>query len=157
MINPTSWLLLSVGLQGRSLKLALVIAPVVMTAYIIGLPYGPRGVALAYSTAMTLWVVPHIFWCLHGTVISPRELFLAISRPFISGAVAGVVAFGVQLYFSTSMDPLPRLLLGGSAMLVVYLWMLLAVLGQWEIYFDLWRELRRRSVGEPVGKTELVP
>jgi hypothetical protein len=55
------------------------------------------------------------------------------------------------------MGPIPRLLLGGSVMLAVYLWMLLAVLGQGAIYFDLWRELRRRSVGEPLGETETVP
>ena len=81
MINPLAWLLLSIGLQGRSLRVGLVIAPLVIAAYVIGLPYGPEGVAFAYSAAMTLWLVPHIFWCLHDTVISPRELFSAISRP----------------------------------------------------------------------------
>jgi PST family polysaccharide transporter len=147
MINPTAWLLLSVGLQGRSLKLAFVIAPLVITAYLIGLPYGPRGVAFAYSTAMTLWVIPHILWCLYGTVISPVELFRAIGRPFLSGAVAAVFALGTQLWIGPSLGPLPRLLLGGSVMLAVYVWMLLFVLGQREIYLGLLNELRRRPAG----------
>ena len=70
LINPFAWLLFSIGLVGRSLKIALVIAPLVIVAYLIGLPYGPRGVAFAYSAAMALWVIPHIAWCIHGTSIS---------------------------------------------------------------------------------------
>ena len=84
---------------GTKLRIALVIAPLVITAYVIGLPFGPTGVAFAYSAAMTVWLVPHILWCLHGTVISPRDLFLAISRPLLSAVFAAAVAFGAHFYF----------------------------------------------------------
>jgi O-antigen/teichoic acid export membrane protein len=60
IINPLGWLLLAIGLQGRSLTIAMVSAPLVITAYVVGLPYGPSGVALAYSSAMTLWLIPHV-------------------------------------------------------------------------------------------------
>ena len=46
IINPLGWLLQSIGLQERSLKIAFVIAPLVCFAYLIGIPYGPNGVAL---------------------------------------------------------------------------------------------------------------
>ena len=99
IINPIVWLLYSIGLQVRSLKIALVIAPLVITAYILGLPYGPSGVAFAYSAAMTLWLLPHIVWCLHGTMISPWDLFLAAGRPFLAGIVAAAFTFGAQIVF----------------------------------------------------------
>ena len=105
MINPFSWLLLSIGLQGRSLAIALVIAPLVITAYVIGLPYGPRGIAFAYSAAMTLWLVPHIAWCLYGTMISPWDLLLPLSRPFLSGIVAAAFAVGAQFYSAQLESP----------------------------------------------------
>ena len=57
-------------------------APVI-AGYVLGLPYGPTGVAFGYSAAMALWVVPHILWCLHGTVISIRDVALAVGRPMI--------------------------------------------------------------------------
>jgi PST family polysaccharide transporter len=142
IINPTSWLLLSIGLQMRSLKLALVIAPLVISSYLIGLPYGPEGVALAYSIAMTLWVVPHIIWCLRGTGISPRDLFLSISRPFLATAVAALFASMVKIYSDQIPLALLRLGLGGTIMMIVYSWMLLSVLGQKEIYVDLARGLK---------------
>src|SRR3984885_46285 len=47
--NPLSWLVMSLGLVRRALKIGLVIAPVLILAYVVGLPYGPKGVAIAYS------------------------------------------------------------------------------------------------------------
>jgi O-antigen/teichoic acid export membrane protein len=157
MINPLGWLLLSIGLQARSLKIALVIAPIVLTAYIIGLPHGPTGVAIAYSAAMSLWLIPHIVWCLHGTMISPWDLLLAIGRPLFSGAVAGAVAFVMQIYMDPSMSSLLRLLAGGGVMLVIYACMLLFVLGQFRFYLDLVDGLRRPSAAGAFHAGELTP
>ena len=127
----------------RSLKIALVVAPIVVTAYIIGLPYGPAGVASAYSIAMSLWLIPHIIWCLHGTVISPRDLLRAISRPFVSGCIAGLCAFAIQCCFGTSSGAVVRLLMGYGVMFATYILVLLFALGQRGFYMDLFRGLKR--------------
>jgi O-antigen/teichoic acid export membrane protein len=149
LINPFAWLLYSIGLVGRSLKIALVIAPLVIVAYVIGLPYGPRGVAFAYSAVMTLWLVPHIAWCIHGTMISGRDILKASSQPFLSAIMAAAVAFAAQFFYGQLFSPLLRLLLGGGIVLVIYLWMLLYVMGQKTFYLDLFQGLRKRpSVGE---------
>jgi PST family polysaccharide transporter len=154
LINPLSWLLYSLGLVGRSLKIALVIAPLVITGYVLGLPHGPRGVAFAYSLVMTLWVVPHIVWCVHGTLISLRDILLAVSRPLLSGIVAAALALGAQFLYGQMLSPLHRLILGGTVLLSAYLGMLLYVMGQKTFYVDLIQGLRRRSSVE--AKT-LVP
>ena len=70
IVNPLGWLLSSLGLVVRGLKIALVIAPLMIASYLIGLPYGPEGVAFAYSAVMMLWVIPIIAWCVHRTMIS---------------------------------------------------------------------------------------
>ena len=142
IINPPGWLLQSVGFHGRSLKIALVIAPLVIAACFIGLPYGPNGIAFAVSAAMTLWLVPHIVWCLHNTVISPWDLLLPTCRPFFASIVAAIFAFVVQSYFSQLLSPFWRLSLGGGVMVSLYLWMLLFVMGQKSFYFDLLRRLK---------------
>jgi O-antigen/teichoic acid export membrane protein len=156
MINPLAWLLFSVGLTRRSLTIALVIAPLVISAYFIGLPYGPKGVAIAYSTAMTLWVLPHIAWCLHGTAISLSDLFLAVSRPFLSGLVAAAVAFVIELQLEQWGSPFVRLAIEGSIMLSVYYLMLLLVMGQRAFYLDLLVTLRKSSLPELPGGTASV-
>jgi hypothetical protein len=129
---------------GRSLKIGLVIAPLVMTAYVAGLPYGPKGVAFAYSVAMVLWIVPHIIWCVHGTVISFKDVMLAVSKPVLSAATAAAILIPFQLFVSRRLPALPQLLAGGAILVTVYLWMLLYVMGQKEFYMDLIRGLRRR-------------
>lgn len=154
MMNPFSWLLFSLGWVRRSLKIALVIAPLAITAYLIGLPYGPKGVALAYSTAMSIWLVPHIFWCIHGTNISFRDILNVLRRPVISAGVAAAMAFGVQFQYGRALPPLARLVSGCGILFGVYGVMLLYVMGQKAFYVDLIRGLAGRA---SVDEKTLVP
>jgi O-antigen/teichoic acid export membrane protein len=145
LINPLAWLLFSLGMVGRSLKVALVLAPVMIGGYVMGLPYGPKGVAFAYSAVMTLWVVPHIAWGVHGTVISLRDIVRVASRPLVSGIVAAALAFGVQFFCGQSMSHLPRLILGAIVLIGAYVGMLFYAMGQKALYVDLLRGMSKRS------------
>jgi len=145
IINPLGWLLTSIGLVARGLKIALVFAPFMIAGYVVGLPYGPKGVAFAYSTVMALWVIPLIAWCVHGTVISLWDILLAVSRPLASGILAGGLAFAVRLAYGQSLSPLPRLILESIIVLVAYLGILLFVTGQKSLYLDLYRGLKAPS------------
>jgi PST family polysaccharide transporter len=141
MINPLYWLMLSLGLQRRSLNMAFFIAPWVSAAYLVGLPYGAAGVALAFSAAMTLFLVPCLIWSVHGTVISTRELFKTVSHPGLSAFAAGIVAYIFHVSAANSLNAFSLLLLGGCLMLAVYLLILLFVLDQRNFYFGLIRDL----------------
>lgn len=145
LIFPLGWLMYSLGLVHRSLKIACVFAPIMISGYVIGLPYGPKGVALAYSAVMTLWVVPHIVWSIHGTVISFRDILAAAIRPLASSIVAGGLALGIRFAYGHSLSPVPRLLLESAALLIAYLGILLFVAGQKSFYLDLFRGLKGTS------------
>jgi PST family polysaccharide transporter len=140
--HPTVWLLHSIGLQERVLRISLVTACVVIPAYVIGLPYGPSGVAFALSAAMALALIPQIVWSLRNTVVSPSDLLTSIWRPFIASIVAAAVAFGAVSYFAQSQWPTLRLLVGGGVMASLYFWALLFILGQRTIYLDIVEALR---------------
>jgi O-antigen/teichoic acid export membrane protein len=146
IINPFGWMLFARGLVARSTRIALVIAPLVIVAYVIGLPYGPKGVALAFSSAMLVWLVPHILWSVHGTPISARDLIAAVGRPFLSAALAAVVGYSAQRYSADMPHAVLRLALGGSAMFAAYLFILMFVLGQKDSYLELIRGLRPRAL-----------
>jgi O-antigen/teichoic acid export membrane protein len=154
MINPLSWLLFSIGKVGRSLKVALVLTPLVIGGYVLGLPYGPKGVAFGYSAVLILWVVPHIAWCVHGTAISLRDILLAVTRPLVSGIIAAAMAIGLLHFCSNLLGPLPRLALGCSVLAGAYVLLLLYVMGEKKFYLDLLRGLKRRS---PAEEDSLVP
>jgi O-antigen/teichoic acid export membrane protein len=151
IINPLGWLIYSIGLVGRGLKIALVFAPIMIAGCVIGLPHGPKGVALAYSGVMTLWVIPHILWCVHGTAISLRDILLTVSRPLASGILAGGIAFGARLICAEFVSPLLRLFLEGSVLLIAFYGMLMFA-GQKSLYLDLIRGLKgTSSVAEKIS------
>jgi PST family polysaccharide transporter len=148
VINPLGWLLNSLGLVTRGLRIALVFAPTMIAAYAIALPYGPKGVAFAYSTVMALWVIPFIAWCVHGTAITLRDILLAVSRPLTSGVLAGGCAFGIQLVFGQFFSPLLKLILESTVLFISYFVILLFVMGQKSLYLELLRGMRRPATIE---------
>jgi PST family polysaccharide transporter len=151
LINPLFWLLVAEGKMARSVYMAFVIAPLVISAYFIGLPHGPMGVALAYSSAMVLWVVPGIAWSVRGTVVGARDLLQTVGRPLIAGLAAALLTLAFQtLAFQTVRPPLSNLeslLAGGTLLASSYSVVLLFVMGQKEFYLDLLRSLRGGTSG----------
>ena len=139
--NPLSWLLLASGLIGRLMRMSLVIAPIMILGFIIGLPYGPKGVACAYSVVMTLWLIPLIAWAVHGTEISFRDVVRTVSQPLVSSVVAGGLALGVGLAFGQSLSPLARLTLENATLLITFLGLLMFVAAQRSLYLGLFRGL----------------
>ncbi len=145
IINPLGWLVFSLGLVARGLKVAPVLATIMIGSYAVALPYGPKGIAFAYSAALTLWVIPHIWVCVHGTMISGHDILRAVSRPLASAILAGGIAFGVRIICGQLLFPLPRLILESGVLVIVFFVVLLFVAGQKSLYFDLLAELRKPS------------
>jgi O-antigen/teichoic acid export membrane protein len=148
IINPVGWLIYSLGLVRRSLKIALVFAPLMILGCVLGLPYGAAGVAFAYSAVMVLWMVPHVAWCVHGTAISLRDVAATVIRPLASGVVAGALGYAVRLMCGEFLPPLLRLVLESGVLAVTFFAVLLFVAGQKTLYVDLLRGGLSR--GKPV-------
>lgn len=148
LINPLGWLLVSLGLVRRSLNIALVFAPTLIAGYLLGLPHGPEGVALAYSAVMALWVIPFIAWCVKGTAVSFWDVLLALIRPLGYGLLAGGIAFAFRMACGQLLAPLPRLVLETSVLLIAFVGLLLFVGGQKGFYLDLIRGMRNPSMAE---------
>jgi O-antigen/teichoic acid export membrane protein len=144
--NPLGWLLDSLGLVGRGLRIALVFAPLMIAGILVGLPYGPIGVAIAYSSVMMLWVLPVIAWAVHGTVISFKDVVMAVQQPLLSGLVAAGLALGVRLFCGQYLTMLPRLVLETAVLLGAYVAMLLYVMDQKSFYVGLLRKMSGQEV-----------
>jgi len=145
IINPLGWVVFSMGLIKRGMKAAPVIATLMIIGYVISLPYGPKGVAFAYSAVLTLWVIPHIFWCAHRTPISFWDILKAISRPLCCGIVAGGIALSVRLALGGAVSPLPRLLLESGVLFGAFFTVLLFAAGQKSLYLETLNGLRGSS------------
>src|ERR1700722_13587483 len=145
LINPFSWFLRATGRVRRSLNIALLIAPVVILGILVGLPYGPTGVAMGYSGAMFILWVPSVGWAKHRTGITTRNYMDTIKHPLIAGVGGAAAGWSFKEAMENSLAPLPLLLLGVTVSFAVYVCILLFVLKQRDMYFDLFRQLIPRN------------
>ena len=143
--NPLGWLLDSLGMVGRNLRIQLAFAPTMIAGILVGLPFGPKGVAFAYSSVWALWVVPVIAWAVRGTVISFKDVVMAVRQPLFSGLVAAVLVLGLRFSCGQCLTMFPRLVLEATLLLGVYVATLLYVMGQRSFYMDLLRKMSGRS------------
>jgi O-antigen/teichoic acid export membrane protein len=123
-INPFGSLMLATGNVMRSLKIALLIAPVVIAGYAFGLAYGPNGVALGYSLSMTLLVIPVALWAKYGTLITVGALLRAIS-PILTSVGVAVLGCCFLRGFTRDIEPPIVRLIADSAMFFSIYYLLL--------------------------------
>jgi O-antigen/teichoic acid export membrane protein len=151
LINPLSWLLRATGLVKRSLNMAFLIAPVVILGVIAGLRHGPAGVALGYSAAMVLLFGPLVAWGLHGTGATLADYWDCIKRPLIAGATAGIAGWFVHFLCVGALSAIPLLAIELISFAAVYAGMLLFVMQQKELYFDLVKQMLQRPEASQAG------
>ena len=119
LMDTTVWLLVSRGQSERLLKLCLVISPIVVVSFLIGLPFGIEGVALSGSLVLVSilpWVMKFTF---RDTLLTVRRLGRAIVWP-ISLCLAGVIAGEVALHLTAPQRVHEQLLAVALAFAAVY-------------------------------------
>lgn len=143
LINPLCWFLITSGRIRRSLNMAFLIAPCVIVGALLGLNFGPTGVALAFSTMMTLLIVPLIAWTRAGTTMKGSAIWAAVKSPLAAGLIAAVAGFGIRMVMWKSVPSLLLLVVGAALVFVMYFLVLMFGMGQKPIYVDLFKQLTR--------------
>ena len=136
MANPLSWLVTSTGRAGRAVSITAATTPVVIVGIVLGLSHGPTGVALGYSAAMVLILIPIAAWSKQGTGITWSDLWSGAKIPLLAGVLAGVVGLTTKLTFGGALPPIAVLALGVGLVFGVYAGALIAM-GQKKLYLDL--------------------
>jgi O-antigen/teichoic acid export membrane protein len=141
LLNPLGWLLLSTGQAARSLYIGLLIAPVVILGELVGLRYGPTGVAAGLSVATAILVLPVIFWATHKTPVSARDTFKVILCPFSSILIAASSVLASSRFIHSIDSPLLRLIAANALLFGVYFVVFWFVMAQKAIYLPMLRDL----------------
>ena len=139
--NPLSWLVMSTGRPGRAFSISIATTPIVIVGIMLGLSHGPKGVALGYSSALALLVIPIAAFSKQGTAVSWADLWAATKPPLISGLLAGAAGLLVKLTLLGILAPVLCLVLGLVVVLGVYGWVLLIVMSQKQMYMDVLGQL----------------
>ena len=152
--NPLSWLVMSTGRAGRALSMSAATTPLVIVGIVLGLSHGPEGVALGYSLALTLLVIPIAAWSKHGTGITWADLWGATKPPFLSGLLAGAAGLVVNLTLGGRLAPILHLMVGLAVVLGVYAWALVIVMRQKQMFMDVLSQLLPRPEPTQEGTAE---
>lgn len=93
------WVLLSRGESSRLLKLTAVITPLLIGGYVLGLPFGVKGVALAGSVTLLVMLPQILKYSFEGTALSVTAVGKAILCPSsVSGAAIVVGTLTLRLF-----------------------------------------------------------
>jgi O-antigen/teichoic acid export membrane protein len=120
LLDSTLWLFVSRGQSKRLLKLLLIISPIIVASYVIGLFFGIKGVALCGSLVLVVilpWVLKFSF---RGTDLTLQRLGRAILCP-ISLCLAGVGLAELALYLIAPQHIVSQLLVTALGFAAVYL------------------------------------
>ena len=140
LINPMGHLMQACGHAVRSLKVAFLIAPVVVMGYVLGLSHGPEGVAFGFSASMLLLVGPVVYWARQGTLITMTDIVRAVVPPCVSTLTGAAAAAAVGQALPTA-DAILRLAILPAILFLTHVLVLAFCFGQKAMYIDLWRKV----------------
>lgn len=110
----TYWAFVSLGHTRRQLRWSLVTGATVTAAFVLGLPYGAVGMALAYSAATLALRVPGLAYCFHGTCLRVRDFFAALRLPTTASLGAGAALIALRAWLELPATGFAQLLLDGA-------------------------------------------
>ena len=121
----TTWglVLVSLGQSKRYFALGTVYSIIIVISFIIGLPWGAIGIAVAYAIANYALLIPTLWYCFRRTPVSIRDFFSAILRPAVASLCMGAAIFPAYLLLANQ----PDIAVVGSCFLVGLLAYLLAL------------------------------
>jgi PST family polysaccharide transporter len=140
LVNPLAWLIFAAGRTARALQISLCILPTLILGYSLGVSAGPHGVALGFSVAMMLLVLPISVWAIRDTAISLRDIGQVVMPPLVSIASASVAVYFFDTWMGLIRPALLRLVAETGLLFGVYLAALCAVPGQRPKYVAILRQ-----------------
>ncbi|UCG53776.1 MAG: lipopolysaccharide biosynthesis protein [Candidatus Latescibacterota bacterium] len=95
----TGWVYVSLGTTRRQFAWGIFGSAVTVLAYVIALPWGPIGVAAAFSVTLVVLRFPSVVYCFRRSHLELSDLGVALWRPAMASLAAGGALFGLNTMF----------------------------------------------------------
>lgn len=118
----TGWIYKSIGRTDVMFRWAMVSTAVIVTAIIIGMRWGVKGVAFSYTVSfLTLLWLPGWYICFRLIGLKVGTMLMNLFPVFISALLSGAFMYGINQFFLVSVHPLVACLLVFLAGMIVYI------------------------------------
>jgi O-antigen/teichoic acid export membrane protein len=119
LLETTVWLLISRGQSHRLLRLLLIISPIIVASFVIGLPFGIKGVALSSSLVLLAILPWALKFAFRGTDLNLQHVGRTLLFP-ISLGLAGVFVSILALHLIAPQRILLQLIIVGLGFATTY-------------------------------------
>ena len=135
----SGWVYVALGNVRRQFLVSIVSTSLLIIGFVIGLRWGPIGVAAAFSIHALVWRIPSAIICFWRTFLKLNDYLGPLWRPALTSIMAGICLFLIDSYFLTNMNLFVRFLSNFIEYSACYIlcWMLLP--GGKRILFDALR------------------
>jgi PST family polysaccharide transporter len=119
LFDSTIWLFISRGQSAQLFKLLLIMSPIMIGSFAIGLPFGIKGVALSGSLVLVgilPWVLRFVF---RGTALTLERLGQALLYPVLT-CLGGIAAGELALHLVAPQTIFPQLAVSGLGFASAY-------------------------------------
>jgi len=144
------WLHVSSGRSDRYVRWGIANSVFVVLGFVVGLPYGPFGVAMSYAIVSWITIVPCMWYAGGSAGIGVSEIFAAVGRNIAAGLGSIGVSFMLLEHVIIPKTTWAQLFVGLSSVVITYCLFLLV------LYRDLslWRSLISVAVAfkQPIAR-----
>jgi PST family polysaccharide transporter len=143
--NTSGWLYTATGNSRGLFKWGSMGSLGLIISFFVGLPYGPKGVAVAYSIAVALWMLPCMYLAITGTSISIFDVVKVIGQPLIASA-PGIAWLIIIRIAGANSVPIWLWLPGGLVGMAIFYWLVLfKVFGKGPLFLDVLQQIRPQN------------
>ncbi len=131
--NTHRWIHLSLGRADQLLRWSIISLIVIVVLIIVGIPYGPLGIAIAYTTSFYVLIVPGIWYAGRPIHLKFSSLFSVIWKYFLSALTAGLLCWFVFYSFDLTsnifveLNVFVRILVSCILCILIYLLLIVAL------------------------------
>lgn len=118
--NPLGALFIAVGRTDRMLRVSYFTTAVTIIGFVIGLPFGPVGVARGYATASWIVAVPSIWYATTASPVRRNDFVTALWRPALSGAMIAIALVVVRHSVTSPLSNMSSLAINASLSGVIW-------------------------------------
>jgi len=119
--SSQGWLHLSIGTADRWQRWGLVATAVLVASVLVGLPFGPTGVAAAIVVACMLNALPSVVYAGHPIGIDAALVVRAVYRQLIGAIVTAAAGWWIETMVLPGYSIFVRVVLAGSFCVCIYL------------------------------------
>lgn len=128
-----AWLHLSLGTPDRWLRWAIVAFITTGLLFLLGVRFGPLGLAAAYSTALYIQTFPALWYAGRPIDLKVSSIASAVWKPFVSALAAGLLCwfvmnrYGLTAGSFINSNALVRILISSALCISMYLGLVIAL------------------------------